>query len=182
MGGTPAFSGTVALRFKPVGVFVIDFPTARRRSLTRTAVIFGGLITAILLAFLVPGLVYGVVVGTIRSDKDVVRQMVSSMSHMGTYIVLVFFAARFVYSFSYSNLGLILAIDGFINMFMGSASAKWAIMAPVFVPMLMLLGYHPALTQAVFRIGDSIMIGWMLLGLPVGPDGPLHYGAAVAGR
>jgi p-aminobenzoyl-glutamate transporter AbgT len=67
-------------------------------------------------------------------------------------------------------------------MFMGSASAKWAIMAPVFVPMLMLLGYHPALTQAVFRIGDSIMIGWMLLGLPVGPDGPLHYGAAVAGR
>jgi aminobenzoyl-glutamate transport protein len=214
---------------------------------------FGGLITAILLAFLVPGLVYGVVVGTIRSDKDVVRQMVSSMSHMGTYIVLVFFAAQFVYSFAYSNLGLILAIDGaeflrgigltgvplmvgfvvlsgFINMFMGSASAKWAIMAPVFVPMFMLLGYHPALTQAVFRIGDSItnvitpmmsyfalivtfaakyddrygigtiistmlpysvvfgvlwtllMIGWMLLGLPVGPDGPLHYGAGIAGR
>jgi aminobenzoyl-glutamate transport protein len=117
-----------------------------------------------------------------------------------------------------------------INLFMGSASAKWAIMAPVFVPMFMLLGYHPALTQAVFRIGDSItnvitpmmsyfalivtfaakydekygigtiistmlpysvtfgvlwtllMIGWMLLGLPVGPDGPLHYGAAIGGR
>ncbi len=214
---------------------------------------FGGLITAILLAFLVPGLLYGVTVGTIRSDKDVVKHMVSSMSHMATYIVLVFFAAQFVYSFSYSNLGLILAIDGaeflrgigltgiplmvgfvllsgFINLFMGSASAKWAIMAPVFVPMFMLLGYHPALTQAVFRIGDSItnvitpmmsyfalivtfaakydekygigtiistmlpysvafgvlwtllMIGWMLLGLPVGPDGPLHYGAAVGGR
>ena len=73
---------------------------------------FGGLITAILLAFLVPGLLYGVTVGTIRSDKDVVKHMVSSMSHMATYIVLVFFAAQFVYSFSYSNLGLILAIDG----------------------------------------------------------------------
>ena len=214
---------------------------------------FGGLITAILLVFLVPGLLYGVTVGTFRSDKDVVKQMVSSMSHMGTYIVLVFFAAQFVYAFGHSNLGLILAVDGaellrgigltgiplmvafvllsgFINLFMGSASAKWAIMAPVFVPMFMLLGYHPALTQAVFRIGDSItnvvtpmmsyfalivtfaarydekygigtiistmlpysvvfgvlwtllMVGWMLLGLPVGPDGPLHYGAAAAGR
>ena len=214
---------------------------------------FNGLITAILLAFLVPGILYGVTVGSIRSDKDVVKHMVSSMSHMATYIVLVFFAAQFVYAFGYSNLGLILAIDGaeflrgvgltgiplmvgflalsaFINMFMGSASAKWAIMAPVFVPMFMLLGYHPALTQAVFRIGDSItnvvtpmmsyfalivtfaakyderygigtiistmlpysvvfgvlwtllMIGWMLLGLPVGPDGPLYYGVAATGR
>ncbi len=101
------------------------------------------------------------------------------MSTMATYIVLVFFAAQFVYFFRYSNLGLIIAIDGaaflknigltgipllvafvlvsaFINLFMGSASAKWAIMAPVFVPMFMLLGYHPALTQAAFRIGDSV--------------------------
>jgi aminobenzoyl-glutamate transport protein len=94
------------------------------------------------------------------------------------YIVLVFFAAQFVYFFKYSRLGIILAIHGaeflknigltgilliiafvllsaFINLFMGSASAKWAIMAPVFVPMFMLLGYHPALTQVAFRIGDS---------------------------
>ena len=207
---------------------------------------FNGLITAIMLFFLVPGLAYGIAVGTTRNDKHVIKQMVGSMSHMATYIVLVFFAAQFVYFFSYSNLGLILAINGaeflraigltgillmvgfvllsaFINMFMGSASAKWAIMAPVFVPMFMLLGYHPALTQAVFRIGDSItnvitpmmsyfalivafaekydekygigtiistmlpysilfgvlwtllLVTWMLLGLPVGPDGPLHY-------
>jgi aminobenzoyl-glutamate transport protein len=210
---------------------------------------FGGLITAILLAFLVPGLLYGVTVGTIRSDKDVVRHMVASMSHMASYVVLVFFAAQFVYAFGQSNLGLILAIDGaellraigltgipllvafvllsaFINLFMGSASAKWAIMAPVFVPMFMLLGYHPAVTQAVFRIGDSItnvvtpmmsyfalivtfaakydekhgigtiistmlpysvvfgvvwtllLIGWVVAGLPVGPDGPLHWAPA----
>ncbi|MCL4807024.1 MAG: AbgT family transporter [Thermoanaerobaculia bacterium] len=213
---------------------------------------FNGLIMAILLAFLVPGLIYGITVGKIRNDKDVVKQMVGSMSHMASYIVLVFFAAQFVYSFGHSNLGLILAIDGaeflkgigltgvflmvgfialsaFINLFMGSASAKWAIMAPVFVPMFMLLGYHPALTQAVFRIGDSItnvitpmmsyfalivtfaarydekygigtiistmlpysvvfgvlwtllMVAWMLLGLPVGPDGPLHYAAPSGG-
>ncbi len=107
------------------------------------------------------------------------KHIIKSMSTMATYIVLVFFAAQFVYFFKYSNLGLILANKGaeflksieltgislivafvllsaFINMFMGRASAKWAIMAPVFVPMFMLLGYHPALTQAAFRIGDSV--------------------------
>ncbi len=207
---------------------------------------FNGMITAIMIFFLIPGLVYGIITGSIRSDKDGIKHMISSMSHMATYIVLVFFAAQFVYYFGYSNLGLIIAIEGagflgnigltgiplmlafiivsaFINMFMGSASAKWAIMAPVFVPMFMLLGYHPALTQMVFRIGDSLtnvitpmmsyfalivafaekydedygigtiistmlpysivfglfwtllLIGWMLLGLPVGPDGPIHY-------
>ena len=100
------------------------------------------------------------------------------MMPLTNYIVLVFFAAQFVYFFKYSRLGIILAIhgaeflknigltgvllivafvllSGFINLFMGSASAKWAIMAPVFVPMFMLLGYHPALTQVAFRIGDS---------------------------
>ncbi|MBM4130490.1 AbgT family transporter [bacterium] len=140
---------------------------------------FDGLITAILVFFLVPGLVYGLVVGSIRSDKDAVKHITKSMAGMAGYIVLVFFAAQFVYFFRYSNLGLVLAINGaeslrsigltgvqlvvafvllsaFINLFMGSASAKWAIMAPVFIPMFMLLGYHPALTQAAFRIGDSV--------------------------
>ena len=140
---------------------------------------FNGMITAIMIFFLIPGLVYGFVTGSIKSDKDGVKQMITSMSHLATYIVLVFFAAQFVYYFGYSHLGLIIAIDGadflrnigftgiplmlafilvsaVINMFMGSASAKWAIMAPVFVPMFMLLGYHPSLTQMVFRIGDSL--------------------------
>ncbi|NLN10751.1 MAG: AbgT family transporter, partial [Acidobacteria bacterium] len=140
---------------------------------------FRGLITAILFFFLAPGLAYGIATGSIRSDKDVVRQMTAAMGSLASYIVLVFFAAQFVYSFGYSNLGLVLAVRGaellegigltgvplmigfvlmsaFINLFMGSASAKWAIMAPVFVPMFMLLGYHPGLTQAVFRIGDSV--------------------------
>jgi len=140
---------------------------------------FNGMIVAIMIVFLIPGLFYGIAVGATRSDKDVIKQMIGSMKTMATYIVLVFFAAQFVYYFKYSNLGVIIAINGaeflksvglsgiwlmilfiivsaFINMFMGSASAKWAIMAPVFVPMFMLLGYHPALTQMVFRIGDSL--------------------------
>lgn len=140
---------------------------------------FSGIIVSLLLVFLVPGLVYGKIVGTINNDKQMMNAMGKSMSGMGGYIVLVFFAAQFVYFFKESNLGMIFAIEGatwlkeigftgfpmivcfvilvaFINMFMGSASAKWAILAPVFVPMLMLLDYHPGLTQAAFRIGDSV--------------------------
>ncbi len=140
---------------------------------------FDGIIIFLLLVFLVPGLVYGKIVGTIKNDKDMMNHIGTAMKGMGPYIVLVFFAAQFVYLFKESNLGIITAIRGaewlssvgftgfpmivafvifvaFINMFMGSASAKWAILAPVFIPMLMLLGYHPGLTQAAFRIGDSV--------------------------
>ncbi len=142
---------------------------------------FTGIIIGILLLFLLPALVYGIIVGTIKSDKDMMKHIIKSMNGMGSYIVLVFFAAQFVYFFNYSNLGLIIAIKGasglteigftgpiligafvllaaFINLFMGSASAKWAIIAPVFIPMLMLLdpAYHPGITQAAFRIGDSL--------------------------
>ena len=142
---------------------------------------FDGIIIGILLMFFIPALVYGRIVGTIRNDKDLMKHIIKSMSGMGSYIVLVFFAAQFVYFFNQSNLGLIIAIKGaaglrdigftgpvliaafvllaaFINLFMGSASAKWAIIAPVFIPMLMLLdnAYHPGITQAAFRIGDSL--------------------------
>ena len=142
---------------------------------------FDGIIIGIMVFFFIPSLVYGIVVRTIRNDKDMMKHIIKSMSGMGSYIVLVFFAAQFVYFFNHSNLGLIVAIEGaaglreigftgpalivafvllsaFINMFMGSASAKWAIIAPVFIPMLMLLDnpYHPGITQAAFRIGDSL--------------------------
>jgi aminobenzoyl-glutamate transport protein len=142
---------------------------------------FDGIIIGILLFFFIPGILYGMAVKTIRNDKDVVKHITKSMAGMAGYIVLVFFAAQFVYFFNYSNLGIILAIKGahglkeigltgpglivgfvalaaVINLFMGSASAKWAIMAPVFIPMLMLIDppYHPGLTQAAFRIGDSV--------------------------
>ena len=112
-------------------------------------------------------------------NKDVIKHMTVSMKGLAGYIVLVFFAAQFIYWFNYSNLGLILAINGaeflksvgftglpliicfillsaFLNLFMGSASAKWAILAPVFIPMFMLLDFHPGLTQASFRVGDSV--------------------------
>jgi aminobenzoyl-glutamate transport protein len=125
------------------------------------------------------GIVYGLVVGKFKNDSDVMKGMADSMKTMATYIVLVFFAAQFVAYFKESNLGIILAVNGaqalqaanlniyvlmilfilfaaIINMFMGSASAKWAIMAPVFIPIFMLMGYSPELSQVVYRIGDSV--------------------------
>lgn len=132
----------------------------------------------IALLFLITGIVYGKVSGSITNDKDVAKAMSNSMSSMGYYIVLAFFAAQFIAYFSWSNLGIIMAVNGanflkatgftgvpllvlfivvslILNLFLGSASAKWAIMAPVFVPMFMLVGYSPELIQAAYRIGDS---------------------------
>ena len=137
-----------------------------------------GIVPIIMLGFVIPGIVYGKVAGTIRNDKDVARAFGDSMSQMGYYIALAFFAAQFVAYFGWTNLGLILAVkgaeflettgftgipllivfilvSGFINLFIGSASAKWNIMAPVFVPLLMLIGYSPEFTQLAYRIGDS---------------------------
>jgi aminobenzoyl-glutamate transport protein len=137
-----------------------------------------GIVALIFFGGFFVGLAYGVGAKTFRSDSDVVNAMSKSMSTMGTYLVLVFFAAQFVAFFNWTHLGLILAVSGadvlrasglggvplmigfvgltgFVNLFMGSASAKWAIMAPVFVPMFMLLGYSPELTQAAYRVGDS---------------------------
>ncbi len=137
-----------------------------------------GIVALIFLVGAVCGIAYGLGARTVRSDADVMKGMAKSMETLGAYLVLVFFAAQFVKFFEWTNLGLILAIHGadalkstglsgiplmvgfvllsaFLNLFMGSASAKWAIMAPVFVPMFMLLGYPPELTQAAYRIGDS---------------------------
>lgn len=125
------------------------------------------------------GILYGGITGKFKRDEDVVKGMVESFKTLAAFMVLVFFAAQFVAYFKWSHLGLVIAIEGadllqrmnigmipllimfiilsgFINMFMGSASAKWAILGPVFIPMFMLLGYSPELSQAVFRIGDSV--------------------------
>lgn len=140
---------------------------------------FESLVFQIMILFLIAGIVFGIAAKTIRSDKDVARMMSDSMASMGSYIVLAFFAAQFVAYFNWSNLGLIVAIKGaaglhaigfqgiplllsfiivagLINIFIGSASAKWAIMAPVFVPMLMLMGISPEMSQLAYRLGDSI--------------------------
>lgn len=136
------------------------------------------IVVTIALLFLLAGVGYGIGVGTIKNDKDILAQMSKTMSTMGSYIVLVFFAAQFVAYFSKTNLGTVIAVKGanfleatgikgiplligfiivtaFINLFMGSASAKWAIMAPVFVPMLIQMSISPEVTQMAYRIGDS---------------------------
>lgn len=139
----------------------------------------GGIVTVIFLGGTLVGIAYGIGAGTVKSDADVIRGMSQQMSALGGYLVLVFFAAQFVAYFNWTNLGLIFAVKGaeflkgaglheiplflafivlsaIINLVMGSASAKWAIMAPVFVPMFALLGYTPELTQTAYRIGDSV--------------------------
>ncbi len=192
------------------------------------------------------GLAYGFTTGAFKNDTDVMNGMASSMKTLATYLVLVFFAAQFVAYFKWSNLGIILAVKGAnllmsfdigliplmilfillsatINMLMGSASAKWAILAPVFIPMFMIMGYSPELSQVVYRIGDSVtnvispmmsffaliiafiqkydpkagigtiiatiipysvaflvlwillLVAWLLLGFPLGPDAGIHY-------
>ena len=125
------------------------------------------------------GLAYGFTTGVFKSDADVMNGLAGSMKSLATYLVLVFFAAQFVAYFKWSNLGIILAVEGAemlmaadlgliplmilfvllsasVNMLMGSASAKWAILAPVFIPMFMIMGYSPELSQVVYRIGDSV--------------------------
>lgn len=137
-----------------------------------------GLVPTIMIAFLIPGIVFGIFSGKVKNDKDVVHGMGKAMASMGGYLVLAFAAAQFVAYFTYTNLGIILAVGGanflesigftglpliigfiivagFINLFIGSASAKWAIMAPIFVPMMMRLGITPEFTQLAYRIGDS---------------------------
>ena len=146
--------------------------------LSSNAPLMKGIVPIITIIFLTPGLVYGKVSKKIKSDKDLVSMMGSSMSDMGGYIILAFIASQFINLFNLSNLGTILSItgakllaesgipsygliigfillSGFINLFVGSASAKWAILAPIFVPMFMLLDFNPALTQIAYRIGDA---------------------------
>ncbi|WP_456269669.1 AbgT family transporter [Kushneria sp. AK178] len=205
------------------------------------------LAVVLLILFFVPGLVYGAVTGSIKSDRDVADMLAETMAGMSIFIVLAFTAGQFVAWFAESNLGTFMAvygaellkavsltgvpllilfmlIAGGINLFIGSASAKWAILAPVFVPIMMQLGYSPELTQMAYRVADSstniitpllaffaliigyaqryerdirigtmiavmlpyslafmafwtlLLIVWMLLGLPLGPGAPIHYG------
>ncbi|MGL5259715.1 MAG: AbgT family transporter [Lachnospiraceae bacterium] len=151
---------------------------AETGSLTQNAPFMSGLIVLIAILFFVPSVVYGRISGKYKGEKDVCAQLGENMASMGGYIALAFVAAQFINYFSYTGLGTILALNGanliskvglggpvlmvlfiifvgFVNLLMGSASAKWAILAPVFVPMFMLQGYSPELTQVAYRIGDS---------------------------
>lgn len=134
------------------------------------------IVPLIFFIFAIPGTVYGFVSCNFNSHRDVIKGMSKAMESMGYYLVLVFFAALFIGAFRDSNLGVLIAVKGagyletlpgpvaivgviifsaMVNLLIGSASAKWALLGPIFVPMLMLLGISPELTQASYRVGDS---------------------------
>ncbi len=133
----------------------------------------------ITLLFAFPAVMYGIWTGQVKNDKDVARMAAAAMATMGAYIVLAFVAGQFVAYFNWTSLGAVSAVKGadvlkdiglvgptlligflivssIMNIFVGSASAKWAFMAPIFVPMLMQMGFSPELTQVTYRVGDSI--------------------------
>lgn len=182
--GKTAFDNALKARlgdenFKTYGTLVEQNAEPVARQLTaNTAPLMLSIVPLIFLMFIIPGIVYGYVAGTVTSHRDIIAGMSKSMSTMGYYIVLAFFAALFIAAFGQSNIGALLALKGanglqalalppqitiigiilltgFVNLMIGSASAKWALLAPIFVPLLMQLGLSPELAQAAYRIGDS---------------------------
>ena len=214
--------------------------------------LYQSLVAAFFLLFLLTGWAYGRATGSIKNHRDLVDMMAESMKDMGYYLVLAFAAAHFVAMFGWSNLGLITAVHGaagiqstglplplvlglmvifagILNLFVGSASAKWALLAPILVPMLMLLGISPEGATAAYRVGDSatniitplmvyfplilvfaqrwdrkfglgsltammlpysiwllisgvlLIVAWIYLGIPLGPDAPVAYTLPAAG-
>lgn len=144
-----------------------------------TAPLMGMMVPLIFLLFLIPGVVHGYVAGTVKTHRDIVKGMTAAMGTMAYYLVMAFFAAQFIAAFNSSNVGLLIALKGanflrdlalppqvtivgiilltsVVNLFVGSASAKWALLSSIFVPMLMSLGIAPELTQAAYRVGDSV--------------------------
>ena len=142
------------------------------------APLMDSIVPLIFLVFIIPGIVHGYVSGKFKTHRDIVAGMKHAMESMGYYMVLVFFAALFIEAFKESNIGVLLAVKGAnflresgasasttilgiivlaaaVNLLIGSASAKWAMLSPIFVPMLMLVGISPELTQAAYRVGDS---------------------------
>jgi aminobenzoyl-glutamate transport protein len=172
---TIAFTIIILLGVLPENGFLRDLETG---GILRSPFL-KGIVAFIFLGSVGVSIAYGWGARTIRKDEDVVDGMGKAVATLGMYTVLVFFAAQFVAYFRWTNLGLIFAVEGatalkasglgdiplmlafillsaVINLFMGSASAKWAIMAPIFIPMFMLLGYSPEFVQATYRVGDSV--------------------------
>jgi aminobenzoyl-glutamate transport protein len=159
----------------PVGTPLLE---GQSNLLVAQAPLMQSIVPLILVFFLIPGMVYGYAAGTVKTHRDIVQGMSKAMSGMGYYIVMAFFCALFIYAFAQSNLGVLLAIkganalqamglpmgftlvgivllSGAVNLVVGSASAKWALIGAIMVPMLMKLGVSPDLTQAAYRVGDS---------------------------
>ncbi|CAM3678324.1 AbgT family transporter [Parendozoicomonas haliclonae] len=144
-----------------------------------SAPLMKSIVPLIFLIFITPGLIYGYAVGKFQNAGDVVKGLSKTMQTMGGFMVMAFFCAQFLKAFGDSNLGTLLALSGAeflqslalpgqftiifmilltatVNLLIGSASAKWALLGPIMVPMLMAVGISPELTQAAFRVGDSV--------------------------
>lgn len=172
-----ALAALVAWGVLPAGGFLL----ARENASFGDSAFVRGLVTFIFLFGLAPAIAYGLAARTLRNDREVIAGMMEAMKSLAGYIVLAFFAAQFIAYFNWTNLGVITAIRGaeliqrlgvhdspivlmiafvvfaaLVNLLIASASAKWALMAPVFVPMFMLLGFSPELVQAAYGIGDSV--------------------------
>ncbi|WAT18964.1 AbgT family transporter [Aurantiacibacter sp. MUD11] len=176
-------AGLVALGLVALWVFLAVGPVAPLVDETaapeaRLNPLYRSLLPFFLLIFLLPGYAYGRAAGTIDNHRDLIAMMAEAMKDMAYYLVLSFVAAHFVAMFAWSNMGIVLAVTGAdalkasglpmwamliailmfgaaLNLLIGSASAKWSVLAPVLVPMLMLVGISPEMTTAAYRVGDS---------------------------
>lgn len=177
-----ALQGTLITLFACIGVtllLVLPDGAVLRDDANSLRPFFQSIVVLATATFFLCGLTYGLIAGSIRTDRDVAGMMGTSMSTMGSYIVLAFIISQFVAYFKWSNMGIITAVSGanlltsmhlsgpfllvafvlfsvVVDLFIGSASAKWALLAPVFVPMFMLMGFTPEALQAAYRIGDSV--------------------------
>ncbi|PJK01575.1 aminobenzoyl-glutamate transporter [Lysobacteraceae bacterium NML03-0222] len=172
------FALTLFLPGTPWAAPVEQVPAASHPLLAPAAPLMKSIVPLIFIFFLIPGMVYGYVSGAVKSHRDIIAGMSKSMSGMGYYIVMAFFCAQFIWAFGQSQIGALVAIkganalqasglpmgmvvvgivllSGFVNLLIGSASAKWALIGAIMVPMLMQLGVSPDLTQAAYRVGDS---------------------------
>lgn len=171
-------AGLVYIAIIVVTIFLPNSPLTNEDGGIIPSPFLEGIVPIILIFFIVIGVTYGLVIGNIKSSKDVSKYMAESIKDMSSYIVLVFAIAQFIAYFNWSNLGTWVAVNGaellteinftgmpliigyiiftsMMNFLITSGSAKWAIEAPIFVPMFMQLGYHPAFTQAAYRVADS---------------------------
>ncbi|GGP10178.1 AbgT family transporter [Oceanobacillus neutriphilus] len=172
-------AGLIYIAIVAIAVFIPNSPlTNEEGGIIPSSPFLDGIVPLVLFLFIIVGVTFGITVGKIKSGKDVSNYMAESIKDMASYIVLVFAIAQFTAYFNWSNLGTWLAVNGaefltsvnftgmgliigyiiftaMLNFLITSGSAKWAIEAPIFVPMFMQLGYHPAFTQAAYRIADS---------------------------
>jgi aminobenzoyl-glutamate transport protein len=178
------WAGMIAFAVLVLALFLVALPAdspfrAKDGTLTgHGAPMMESIVPLIAIFFLVPGVLHGYIAGTVKSHRDVFQGIGKSMGTMGYYLVMAFCAAQFTYIFRESNVGALIALKGAsllkalqmpgavtvigiilltssVNLLIGSASAKWALLGPIFVPMLMQLGLSPELTQAAYRVGDS---------------------------